>query len=220
MERRDNPQVWLLRFLLLILSRKQKSQKGRGPACLRSCHGEGVIITRESFFIKSSSSFPILKKFGTRNEGYWLRSLRCNFMHDKMKLFELWETKAVLISSAYNRVCLREWTHLFSPKIKLTKILFTNNFLTLLKVWTSWSILSSFRFSFCIKVYFDLYPTDVTGNGPNVPMLYFFCLMWITCCMRVTKALESKNMSHSLCSMIHYSDFFSFFYDRSHMCVR
>ena len=141
MERRDNPQVWLLRFLLLILSRKQKSQKGRGPACLRSCHGEEVIITRESFFIKSSSSFPILKKFGTRNEGYWLRSLRCNFMHDKMKLFELWETKAVLISSAYNRVCLREWTHLFSLKIKLTKILFTNNFLTLLKVWTSWSIL-------------------------------------------------------------------------------
>ena len=151
MERRDNPQVWLLRFLLLILSRKQKSQKGRGPARLRSCHGEGVIITRESFFIKSSSSFPILKKFGTRNEGYWLRSLRCNFMHDKMKLFELWETKAVLISSAFNRVCLRDWTQLFSLKIKLTKILFTN-------VWTSWSILSSFRFSFCYKGLFWFIP--------------------------------------------------------------
>ena len=127
----------------------------------------------------------------------------------------------VLCIISFNWGCQRKWTHLFTLKIKLTKILLRNNFPTLFQVWRSW--LSILFDKFCYQVfwvYFDLYPTDVTGNGPNVPMLYFFCLMWITCCMRVTKALESKNMSHSLCYMIHYYSDFSFFYDRSHMCVR
>lgn len=52
-------------------------------------------------------------------------------MHDKMKLFELSETKADLIS-------------------------FSTHFVT----------------------YFDTFiDVHVTGNGPNVPMLFFFCLM-------------------------------------------